>query len=350
MNKDDRSGLNPFTGKSHLDLVNDDKFLEQVYVEYNKILNNSQLMDGSEAGELVKTVSDKLISAVESYLKSINRYDYVENYYDWEFHLIQERSVNAFCMPGGKIVVFSGLFGVVSSEEELAFIIGHEMAHALLDHGRTKASVNMAKAGLTTAARLGSLALILTGNYEEGNLLGATTDIADVGSHYLLVQPFGRGHELEADRLGMMLIYWAGYNIEDIPGFWDNMAEGNPNNFDFFSTHPSDSKRIENMRKLINEIKNEENNYTIPELNTEGFIRCESCGELIENDSQFCPFCGVQLYGKMKCESCGELIDNNSKFCTSCGVPVNYELKCMNCGANINEKDNFCEICGYKLK
>lgn len=122
MAKDDRSALNPFTGREHHDNVNDDQFLAECYDEYYKMLNKAQIADNTPEGQLVNHVAHNLISAVLNYLSSIGRLDYVEDYYDWEFHLVLDDTVNAFCMPGGKIVVFSGILSIARSEEELAFI------------------------------------------------------------------------------------------------------------------------------------------------------------------------------------------------------------------------------------
>ena len=112
MAKDDRSGINPFTGKSHFDMVNDDKFLQDSYNEYYSMVNQAQLLDNTQNGQIVRNVAVRLIKAVEDYLADIGRLDYVENYYDWDFHLVADNTVNAFCMPGGKIVMFSGILSI----------------------------------------------------------------------------------------------------------------------------------------------------------------------------------------------------------------------------------------------
>ena len=247
--------LNPFTGKKHHNRVNDDEFLRNAANEYYQVINQSQLLDDTEQGQLMIGVAQKLIAAVEAYLKSIDRADFTQNYYGWDFHLIARNVVNAFCMPGGKIVVFSGLFSVISSEEELAFILGHEMAHSLLDHARTLASAQKSKNRLRTGAKLGSVALSLAGYGEAAAATRIATNVADVGSHYFLMKPWGRDQELEADKLGMMIIHMAGYNVANVPAFWARMSGGAHKN-DFFSTHPTDQKRINQMNKLVPKIVN----------------------------------------------------------------------------------------------
>ena len=163
MAKEDRSSINPFTGKSHFDMVDDDRFLQESYEEYYSMINQAKLLDDTNNGRVVRNVAVNLIRAVEGYLANIGRLDYVEDYYDWDFHLVADDTVNAFCMPGGKIVMFSGILSVANTEEKVAFILGHEMAHALLDHSRTRISAQNAQNALTSAAWIGSFAMDLFG-------------------------------------------------------------------------------------------------------------------------------------------------------------------------------------------
>ncbi len=246
--------FNPFTGKKHHNRVNDDEFLQQSANEYYMVINQSQVLDDTEPGQVIFDVSKKLISAVESYLESIGRSDFTQNY-GWDFHLIANNNVNAFCMPGGKIVVFSGLFSAITTQEELAFILGHEMAHSLLDHSKTIASAQKSKNRLKTGARIGSIALGLAGYGEAAAAARIATNVADVGSQYFLMKPWGRDQELEADKLGMMIIHLAGYNVSDVPAFWARMS-GGAHKHDFFSTHPTDQKRINQMNKIAPKISN----------------------------------------------------------------------------------------------
>ena len=252
--KDGRSSVNPFTGKKHYDRVNDDQFLNESYQQYYALINQSQILDDTPYGQTISKVANNLIQAVENHLTAIGRTDYTQSYYDWEFHLIANDIVNAYCMPGGKIVVLSGLSAITSTEEELAFILGHEMAHALLDHSRTQASARKTKNRLATGAKLGSVALSLAGFGTAATATRLATNVADIGSEYFLMKPWGRDQELEADKLGMMIVHWANYDITGIPDFWQKMS--NNSKTDFFSTHPTDKKRIKNMKALLHEIEN----------------------------------------------------------------------------------------------
>ena len=330
MAKDDRSGVNPFTGKKHFDIVNDDKFLQQSYNEYYALINKAQLLDNTQNGQIVRNVAVNLINAVNNYLAKIGRLDYVEDYYDWDFHLVADNTVNAFCMPGGKIVMFSGILSVANTEERVAFILGHEMAHALLDHSRTRASAQSAQNAITSAAWVGSIAMDIMGLGGLGNLTRAATNVASVGSQFLLMNPWGRDQELEADRLGMMIIHWAGYDISPIPAFWQAMSAHNSNEHDFFSTHPADSKRIAAMNELIVEIENDESFHDKPVIggnsstsknfnasNTE--LKCSNCGTPVGPEDKFCTNCGAKFVVDSTCPKCGASIEQDSKFCTNCG-------------------------------
>ncbi len=330
MAKDDRSGVNPFTGKKHFDIVNDDKFLQQSYNEYYALINKAQLLDNTQNGQIVRNVAVNLINAVNNYLAKIGRLDYVEDYYDWDFHLVADNTVNAFCMPGGKIVMFSGILSVANTEERVAFILGHEMAHALLDHSRTRASAQSAQNAITSAAWVGSIAMDIMGLGGLGNLTRAATNVASVGSQFLLMNPWGRDQELEADRLGMMIIHWAGYDISQIPAFWQAMSSKNSNQHDFFSTHPADSKRIAAMNDLIVEIENDESFHDKPVIGGNSKNSNASKTELT-------------------CSNCGAPVDPGDKFCTNCGAKFVVDSKCPNCGASVEQDSKFCINCGNKL-
>jgi predicted Zn-dependent protease len=337
MAKNDRSSINPFTGKSHFDIVNDDSFLENSYNEYYDMINKAQLLDNTQNGQIVRGVAIRLIQAVEDYLTEIGRHDYVEDYYDWDFHLVADDTINAFCMPGGKIVMFSGILSIANTEDKVAFILGHEMAHALLDHSRTKASAQTAKSAITSAAWIGSLAMDLMGMGELGSLTRSATYAASIGSDFLLLNPWGRDQELEADRLGMMIIHWAGYDISPIPAFWQSMSAQNSNEHDFFSTHPADSKRIAAMNELIHEIENEKDFHSQPVLSKSSTPK--------ENPADS----GLAGDNVKYCQECGAKAERSDKFCNNCGARFDVDLKCSNCGALVEKTDTFCMNCGNKL-
>ena len=294
------------------------------------MISRSQLLDNTQNGQIVKGVAIKLIQAVEDYLAKIGRLDYVENYYDWDFDLVGDDTVNAFCMPGGKIVMFSGILSVANTEEKVAFILGHEMAHALLDHTRTRVSAQNTKNTLATASWFGSFAFDLIGLGGVGSLTRAAVNTADIGSQFLLLNPWGRDQELEADRLGMLIIHWAGYDISGVPAFWQKMSSENANNFDFFSTHPADEKRINVMKSLVLEIEEgidyskpvlgeTPNAKSAPKIENTSVKTCPKCGHEETGDSLFCTNCGEKFEQSFSCPKCGHMVGSEDKFCTNCG-------------------------------
>ncbi|MDE5602352.1 MAG: M48 family metallopeptidase, partial [Helicobacter sp.] len=164
--------------------------------------------------------------------------------FKWEFYLIEEEQKNAFCLPGGKVFVYTGLMNIIENDDELAVVMSHEIAHALLRHGGERMSMQ-------TLTQLG------------GNILGAIVGAQvpgysslinqayNLGSNVGVILPFSRAHELEADKLGILLVQKAGYNPQAALRFWQKMSEDGNKGSDFFSTHPSDSKRIEAIQNLL---------------------------------------------------------------------------------------------------
>lgn len=390
MAKDDRSALNPFTGKEHYDAVNDDEFLEMCYRDYYADIRQYELLDDTSEGQLVQNVASRLIKTVEDFLVKIGRYDYVEDYYDWEFHLVNSDVVNAYCAPGGKILVYSGLFQIADDEEKLAFILGHEMAHALLDHGRTRYSLHKTKDTITTVSWVGSIALDLMGFRNAGAMTRAAVNLADIGSHYFLMQPWGRDHEFEADKLGMVIIHLAGYDVEIVPDFWQFSSNAGADTFDFFSTHPSDAKRIAVMKESLVDILNETDFYSRPVLpetpkpkdeykvggnpnqipqvplenssqpaaasaftssSVQASETCPKCGNVISPTANFCTACGnkIERVNPLACPECGYITNPGDNFCKSCGYKLIEELHCSRCGEEVVSGQSFCTNCGNKL-
>lgn len=323
MSKDDRSPLNPFTGKKHYDTVDDDKFLNECYQLYYQEVNKYELIDQTPNGQSVFNVTKELVKTVQEFLMKIGRLDYIEGYYDWEVHLVNSDIVNACCYPGGKIIVYAGILSLMQSEDELAFVLAHEVSHALLDHSRTQQSVQNTKNNVSNVTWMGSFALDLLGLGEVGNMARAAINVADAGSHYLLTQPWGRDHELEADKLGLTLAYLAGYDVNIVPDFWQRFAAHGGNEFDFFSTHPSDDKRIAVMKESLNEISVSQDFYSRPLLpETPKAKKDYKNNQAVQ---QFVP----------KLEKNKQTQQSN--------------IYCSNCGNAVEPGDNFCNNCGNKL-
>jgi len=169
----------------------------------------------------------------------------------WEFHVIDKDSVpNAFCLPGGKIFVYSGLFKYVQDEAQLATVIAHEVAHAVARHGAERATVEL-------GAQLGGAVLGLVLGDEDPRLAQIASKVWGYGASLGVMLPYSRKQEYEADTIGLHLMAKAGYDMDAALKFWDNMRKNpqSPKIFAFLSTHPTDEKRIERITKSISEIR-----------------------------------------------------------------------------------------------
>lgn len=164
--------------------------------------------------------------------------------FKWEFYLINDKSKNAFCLPGGKVFVYTGLMSIVANDDELATVLGHEVAHALLRHGAERSSVDKVRSG----AGLVLAIIIQAAAPKYANIANSAFS---VGSNALVMLPYSRSHELEADKYGITLMVRAGYDPRYALSFWQKMSANKSSGNDFFSTHPSDEKRIKQIKEIL---------------------------------------------------------------------------------------------------
>ena len=237
----------PVTGRKQISLVSNSEITALSNEEYKDILSQSKIETGTANARMVQEVGQKIARAAEQFLTENGQKNQLSDY-NWEFNLIKEdNTVNAFCMPGGKIVVYTGILPYTKNADGLAVVIGHEVAHAIANHGAERMSQN-----------------ILVGI--GGNILGAATKNQSdqtkqlfgmaygVGSQVGVLLPYSRSHESEADRIGLILTARAGYNPNYAVAFWTDMSEkSNNSSFDLLSTHPSASKRISDIKKYLPE-------------------------------------------------------------------------------------------------
>jgi predicted Zn-dependent protease len=239
---------NPFTGKSTMAIVSNDSLFKESFAAYDEFIDESYVIENSKDALIVQEVGTNLKDAAEKWLKSNGNEDYLENY-EWEYHLVQADEINAWCMPGGKIVIFTGILPVAKNRDGLATVMGHELAHALLNHGQQSQSANILQ-------KPGAIGFAILSSGESYNTQEAARTAYNVGSHVLGTLPFSRAHETEADEMGLALMTIAGYNPDEAAVFWSRMSEQNDNTqFDFFSTHPSDEKRIKALTAAIPKAK-----------------------------------------------------------------------------------------------
>jgi predicted Zn-dependent protease len=240
----------PVTGRKQLNLVPDFMIKEMAFTQYDSVVKASPtLSQYDERAQMVTRVGNKIQQTVEAYMLQNNMSKDLKNF-KWEFNTINENIVNAWCMPGGKVVVYTGLLPVTQNETALAVVMGHEIAHAIARHGNERMSEGL-------LIGLGGLALqeALKEKKEATQLI--FLGLYMVGSNLTLALPNSRMQESEADKLGLIFMSMAGYNPEEAIPFWQRMAANNKGGKvpEFLSTHPSDETRIKKLSALIPEIK-----------------------------------------------------------------------------------------------
>ena len=237
----------PLTGRKQLSLVSETEINQAAAASYSQLLSSPQtkVIAGTTEAQRVKRIGGQLAVVIERYLQQngyANQYDF-----KWEFNLIQSAELNAWCMPGGKVAIYSGILPVTQTDAGLATVMGHEIAHAIARHSAERMSQELAsQAG-------GSLIGAAAGNKSAATqqILGT---IYGVGGQLAMLH-YSRGQELEADKLGLMFMAMAGYNPNEAIGFWQRMAAQNKGGAppEFLSTHPADATRIAAIQNAIPE-------------------------------------------------------------------------------------------------
>lgn len=241
-------GAVPLTGRRQILLVSDQEIFQAGLVQYREYLGSATLSSNSSATAMVKNVGQKLADATESYLRA-NGFESEISNFAWEFNLVKDNQVNAFCMPGGKIVVYEGLLSVAKTEAELAVVLGHEIAHAVAKHSNERMSQQI-------LAQYG-MAILSSALSEKSAIVRETaTTVFGLGAQVGMMLPYSRKHEYEADYMGIVFMEIAGYDSNSAVEFWSKMAAlGESSVPEFLSTHPSDSKRIANLQGKISDAK-----------------------------------------------------------------------------------------------
>ena len=237
----------PVTGRKQLLIMPESEMVQMSLTSYDSFLKENQLSKDDAATRQVKNVGARIAAAVETYLKSQGQEDLVKDF-KWDFNLVQSKEVNAWCMPGGKVVVYEGILPVCKDDEGLAVVMGHEIAHAIARHCNERMSQQMLLEAGSAAA-----AYALKDKPETTKTLLGTA--IGLGSNYGVVLPFSRKHEYEADRLGLIFMTIAGYQPERAVEFWTRMSEATAGQKvpEFMSTHPSDANRIAQIKALLPE-------------------------------------------------------------------------------------------------
>jgi len=248
---------NPFTGKKTLNFVSNSELFPSSFQQYGTFIKENKVITGTADAKRVESVGVKIKAAAERWLTANGQAAYLKDY-QWEYRLIDSKEVNAWCMPGGKIVVYSGILPITKDEAGLATVMGHEVSHALANHGAQR----MSAAQLQQIGAIG--VAVATGN-QSADKQQMWQQYYGIGSQVGVMLPFSRSHESEADKIGLTLMAIAGYNPEQAIAFWERMAanSGGNNSPEFLSTHPADATRIANLKKLVPEARAEALKYGV---------------------------------------------------------------------------------------
>ena len=237
----------PITERSGLHLIPESQLTSMSLVEYDKILKQSKLSTNTKEVEMVKKVGHRIASAAEDFLRDAGMQADIKNY-KWEFNLIEDdKTVNAWCMPGGKVAVYTGILPYTKNEAGLATVMAHEVGHAIAEHGNERMSQSL-------LAAMGGVALSVALSNQSATNRNIYMAAYGAGASLGVLLPYSRLHESEADRIGLMIMARAGYDPREAIPFWERMnsqAEKGQRPPEFLSTHPAPSSRIADIRKYM---------------------------------------------------------------------------------------------------
>jgi predicted Zn-dependent protease len=240
---------NAITGRSQLSLVSDAQVTEMAQTEYRTFLSQNKVVSASQSkdAEMVRRVGSRIASAITKYYTGQGLGNELANF-QWEYNLVNSPDVNAWCMPGGKIVVYTGLLPVTQNEAALAVVVGHEVAHAVAKHGSERMSQGLIQ-------QLGGVALATALSSRPSETQNLFMQAYGVGSNVFGILPHSRKQELEADRLGLIYAALAGYNPREAIPLWQRMEamSNGQKPPEFLSTHPSEGNRIAKLQQQMPE-------------------------------------------------------------------------------------------------
>ncbi len=257
----------PITGRKQKLMVSDQQVLSLSNQQYQQYMQTAKASTDKKNTEMVRRVGQKLATAVTNYLNANGLSNEVANY-QWEFNLVQDKQVNAFCMPGGKIVVYEGLLPVTQDETSLAIVLGHEVAHAVAKHSAEQMSTQIKQQYGAQA-----LSILMAGAGVSTDLQSIAGTVFGLGAQGASAK-YSRNHESEADHLGIIFAAMAGYNPDAAVAFWQRMsAATGGGSTSWLSTHPSDATRIKQIQEWLPEAHTYYNNSkgaTVPTATKQG--------------------------------------------------------------------------------
>ncbi len=252
----------PITGRKRLNFVKDSQVLPASFAQYKGFLEKNKLSEDKKMTHQIKDVGAKVSAAVDRFMRANNMQAEADSY-KWEFNLVEDKTVNAWCLPGGKVVFYTGIMPICANEDGVAAVMGHEVAHAFAKHGQERMSSGQLQ-------QLGGIAVALGTSGKSENAQRIWNTAYGLGSGVGMLA-FSRTHETEADKLGLVFMIMAGYNGEEAAEVWVRMSErakGKKAPPQILSTHPSNETRIKTLRAYLPEAKrlaklyNEQSNHT----------------------------------------------------------------------------------------
>ncbi len=238
----------PITGRRQLNLYPESEMASMALSQYSTFLKEAKLSTDKQQSDLVKKVGLEIAAAVEKYMTDNGMADQLVNF-SWEFNLVEDDTPNAWCMPGGKVVFYTGILPYTQTEEGLAVVMGHEIAHAIARHGNERMSQQM---GVQAVGAGLQVALNEKPEQTQQYAMAAF----GLGAQYGMMLPFSRKHESEADKMGLVFMAMAGYDPGAAVEFWTRMSEsGGQNPPEFMSTHPADETRIKDIQAYLPEAR-----------------------------------------------------------------------------------------------
>jgi predicted Zn-dependent protease len=235
---------NAFTGRRQFNMIPAAQLNSMSYTQYREFVKDNKTVRSGADYDMVKRIGNDIRLAAETYYRKTGRENQLKGY-QWEFNVVDDPTVNAFCMPGGKVIFYTGILKVCQNEDAVATVMGHEVAHALANHGGERMSQGLAAQGLLVGL---DVALRDKPAQTRNVFLGAVGAGAQVG----VLLPFSRKHESEADEIGLYLMAMAGYNPNEAEPFWQRMNKGGgAKPPEFMSTHPDPAKRSQTLKGLV---------------------------------------------------------------------------------------------------
>ena len=239
---------NAVTGRKQLSLIPESSLQSEAVTQYRSFLSQNKVVSDpyNRDAEMVRRVGSRIAAAITKYYSSKGLSSELAGY-KWEFNLVDNKEVNAWCMPGGKVVVYTGLLPITQNEAALAIVLGHEITHAVAHHGQERMSQAVLAQGLGLAGDI-----FTSGNTQVHNIF---TNIYAPSAQIGVLLPNSRNQEYEADHYGLLFAAMAGYNPQEAIPFWTRMASLNNGNRppEFLSDHPMDQNRIDKIKSYMPE-------------------------------------------------------------------------------------------------